>query len=77
MSLRTPLLLNGPLAKPRITVAPEPLAAKLAAGAILAAVHPLAALLTLMDYGDKPVDTNQGCAASLKRLPPAAKPADK
>jgi uncharacterized protein involved in outer membrane biogenesis len=63
-SLRTPIHLEGPLAKPKVRLEAKPLAAKAGAAALLGAVvTPLAALVPLLDPGKKaPIGCEQALA---------------
>jgi uncharacterized protein involved in outer membrane biogenesis len=53
LALRTPLAVQGRLAAPDVSVAERGLARRLAPAALLALAHPLAALLPLVDTGDR------------------------
>jgi len=51
LSVRTPILVTGTLANPRLTPDPAPLAARGAAALILSLINPLAALFALLETG--------------------------
>jgi AsmA family protein len=51
LALRTPLNLTGPLREPKIRPKPGPIAARAAAGAVLAAINPALAALALIETG--------------------------
>ncbi|MFN6995897.1 MAG: AsmA family protein [Aquincola tertiaricarbonis] len=69
-TLRSPLLLTGSFSSPDVGVAPGPIAARVAAGAALAAVAgPLAALLPLLDPGSG--DKEDNCQALVQQSDPA------
>ena len=78
LALRSPLLLQGSLAQPQLTVAKGPIARKLAAASLLALINPLAALIPLIDAGEARSDTRpgQGCQALIARRQ-AASPASR
>lgn len=52
LSLRAPLKVNGTLASPTVSVEPAPLMQRVIPAALLAMLHPLAALLPMLDAGD-------------------------
>ena len=52
LALRTPLLVTGTFADPRVTIEKGPLGRKLATAFLLSLVNPLAALIPLVDPGD-------------------------
>ena len=66
LSLRTPVLVTGTLGSPNVSLAPAPLAGKAIAAGLLSLLHPLAALLPLMDFGAKD-DRAEGCQALAAR----------
>jgi AsmA family protein len=80
LSLRSPLRLQGSFAQPQVSVQTQALGAKLGAVFLLGLINPLAALIPLVDLGDKTA-ANQGaedCArvvlkARLKNRQPAQK----
>lgn len=74
-TLRSPLLLTGSFASPEVGIAKGPIAARVAAGAALAAVAgPLAALLPLLDPGSGEKEDN--CQALVQKSAPGkAEPA--
>lgn len=63
LALRTPVLLQGTLANPQVSLKAAPLAARLGAAALLAMVNPLAALIPLFDVGEG--QKGVGCRALL------------
>lgn len=63
LSLRAPLHIDGTLAAPALSLDKSALASKAVPAALLALVHPLAALLPLLDIGEP--GPAQGCAALL------------
>jgi len=65
VTLRTPIKVEGTFASPDVGLEPEPLGRKLVASALLAAVHPLAALIPLFDRGDPDAGA---CERTLQRL---------
>ncbi|MEO7150598.1 MAG: AsmA family protein [Burkholderiaceae bacterium] len=70
MALRTPLHVRGPLDDPKVSLEKGPLAMKLGASALLALVNPIAALLPLIDTGDKSAADQAlgpGCRALAQR----------
>lgn len=70
-TLRSPLLLTGSFASPDVGIAKGPIAARVAAGAALAAVAgPLAALLPLLDPGSGEKEDN--CQALVQKSEPGA-----
>ena len=75
LALRSPLLVQGSLAEPRISVEKGPVARKLAAAALLALLNPLAALIPLLDTGEaRPGESaGNGCQALLARRPAAGR----
>jgi AsmA family protein len=72
LSLRSPLRVQGSFAKPQISVRSQALGAKLGAAFLLGLLNPLAALIPLVDLGDKSA-ANRGaedCArVALKARP--------
>jgi hypothetical protein len=64
-ALRSPIHVEGPLAKPHVRLEVKPLAAKAAAALALGAITPLAALIPLVDPGKKSMI---GCEQALERL---------
>jgi uncharacterized protein involved in outer membrane biogenesis len=76
LSLRAPLVLAGTLAAPVTGVEGGRVAGKLLAAAALAAAAPVAALLPLLEFGDRP-DNAEPCGAPPKKpagraAPPAS-----
>lgn len=68
-TLRSPLLLTGSFSSPDVGIAKGPIAARVAAGAALAAVAgPLAALLPLLDPGSG--DKEDNCQALVQKSEP-------
>lgn len=72
LALRAPLHIDGPLAAPRLALDRRALTSRALPAALLAMVHPLAALLPLIDPGE-PTDT-LGCRALLASLSGSPKP---
>ena len=85
LTLRTPVHVRGPLNAPQVSLEKGPLARRLGAAALLALVTPIAALLPLIDTGDRDGAAHalaEGCRALVKRsgstaakAAPAASPA--
>ena len=73
LTLRSPLRLEGTFGAPKIRLDSKQLATKVGFAAILAAVHPLAALIALFDPGDK--EHAGGCEKVLQQLRDANGPA--
>ena len=75
LALRSPLLVQGSLAEPRISVEKGPVARKLAVATLLALFNPLAALIPLLDTGEaRPGGSaGDGCKALLARRPAAGR----
>lgn len=69
LTLRAPLRVSGSFADPQLSLQMQPLGLKLAASALLAFVHPLAALVPLVDLGDaeQAQDEAAGCQALWER----------
>ncbi|HZT55395.1 MAG TPA: AsmA family protein, partial [Burkholderiaceae bacterium] len=70
LALRTPVLVRGTFANPRVSVDKGKLGTRLGAAALLALVNPLAALIPLMDVGDS-ADAQRGadaCRALSQRI---------
>ncbi|HUG24779.1 AsmA family protein [Piscinibacter sp.] len=65
MTLRTPIKVQGSFAEPDVGLEPKPLGRKLVIAALLAVVHPLAALIPLFDTGDPDAGA---CERTLQRL---------
>ena len=61
LTLRTPLLVRGTFANPKVSIEKGPLGKKLATSFLLALVNPLAALIPLIDRGD-PASAKTGAA---------------
>lgn len=66
LTLRAPLNVSGTFADPSIRPEGKNLSIKLLAAAVLAAVNPLAAVIPLVDLGDK--TANAGCLRSVAQL---------
>ncbi len=75
LALRTPVLVRGTFAEPRISLDPVPLARKVAGSVLLGLLNPLAALIPFIDTGEDKADARSGCAAVLSRLRAGAQPA--
>lgn len=65
-TLRAPVHLDGSFEKPQIRIEKKPIALKLLAAAALSLVNPLAALIPLIDPGDK--EAAGACQRSVQRL---------
>jgi len=64
-TLRSPLHVEGSFAQPHLRLEPKPIALKAAAAIALGAIHPLAALIPLIDPGKKaPI----GCEQAIQRM---------
>ncbi|HEY0856517.1 MAG TPA: AsmA family protein [Albitalea sp.] len=72
-TLRSPVHVSGTFSQPQFKLEKQPMAARLLGAAVLAAVHPLAALIPLFDPGDK--ESAGGCQRALQRLRDADGPA--
>ena len=66
LSLRSPITISGTLEDPAIGVEAAPLALKLLASAVLAAVAPVAAILPLIEGKDNSV--KEGCAPAIEQV---------
>lgn len=66
MSLRAPVHVQGTFAHPQVHLDKKPVERKLLGAAVLALVNPLAALIPLVDFGDK--ESAGGCQKTLQRL---------
>jgi uncharacterized protein involved in outer membrane biogenesis len=70
MTLRTPVRVQGSLNDPKVSLEKGPLARQLGAAAVLALINPIAALLPLIDPGDREAAegaTAEGCKALIQR----------
>jgi AsmA family protein len=70
LALRTPLLVKGSFAQPKVSVEKAPLARKLGLSVLLGLLNPLAALIPLIDPGDAQATNSGGaggCASFAKR----------
>ena len=67
LTLRTPITVKGTFAAPQVGLEKGPMMRKLAASLLLALVHPVAAVIPLMDPGDGE-GKQGGCAALLDRV---------
>ena len=65
LALRSPLHLDGTLGEPKVSIEKGPLARRLGSSALLAMLHPLAAILPLMDAGDEDA---QGAIAACRSV---------
>ena len=65
LALRSPLRVRGTLGAPQVSVDKAPIARRLVPAALLAMLHPLAALLPLMDAGD---DDGEPAAAACRQV---------
>jgi uncharacterized protein involved in outer membrane biogenesis len=66
LTLRAPLNVTGTFSKPKVFPEVQTLSVKLIASAVLAAVTPIAAIIPLIDLGDK--SGENGCDEAVKRL---------
>jgi uncharacterized protein involved in outer membrane biogenesis len=71
-TLRSPVKVEGRFSAPQVRIEAKPLALKVVAAAALAAINPLAALIPLIDTGDKDAGA---CERTLQRLRDADGPA--
>jgi uncharacterized protein involved in outer membrane biogenesis len=76
LALRSPLHVDGTLGAPKVSVEKAPLVKRVGSAALLAMLHPLAAILPLMDSGDDDAKAAIGACRSVaerakKVLPPA------
>ncbi|MEQ1516011.1 MAG: AsmA family protein, partial [Usitatibacteraceae bacterium] len=69
LTLRTPLLVRGTFAAPKVSIEKGPLGKTLATSFLLALINPLAALIPLIDRGDADAakSGNVGCRNLLQR----------
>ena len=67
MTLRTPLLVKGMLAAPKVSLQAQPLVPKIGASILLGLLNPLAALLPLIDTGGAKDFGEAGCQQLLRR----------
>ncbi|MGH8619026.1 MAG: AsmA family protein [Burkholderiales bacterium] len=72
LSVRTPILVTGMFANPRLAPDPAPLAARGAAALLLGLINPLAALFALLETG--PGEDGR-CPALQRAMPPQPAPA--
>jgi uncharacterized protein involved in outer membrane biogenesis len=75
LALRSPVLVRGSFAHPRVSLEAAPVARKLAGSMLLGLVTPLAALIPLIDTGDGKPQVASECRDLLARLNAGAKPA--
>ncbi|HEX6707299.1 MAG TPA: AsmA family protein [Albitalea sp.] len=73
LTLRSPVRIEGSFSAPKIGLDTKKLATKVGLAAVLASVHPLAALIALFDPGDK--EHAGGCEKVLQQLRDANGPA--
>lgn len=66
VTLRSPVRIEGTFADPRVKLDARKLATKAGAAALLASIHPLAALVALFDPGEK--EAVGGCEQTLQQL---------
>ena len=76
LALRSPLHVDGTLGAPKVSIEKAPLVRRVGSAALLAMLHPLAAILPLMDSGDDDAKAAIGACRSVaerarKVLPPA------
>jgi AsmA family protein len=77
LTLRTPLRVRGPLSKPDVSIEKGPAGLKLAASLLLALINPLAAVIPLIDPGERSgardgVDCQGLVQKAAARRPPAS-----
>ena len=69
VTLRSPVKVQGTFAQPKLGVDATQLATKVGLAAVLAAVHPLGALVALFDPGERDKqDQRPGCERTLQQL---------
>lgn len=78
LALRSPLHVDGTLGAPKVSVEKAPLVKRVGSAALLAMLHPLAAILPLMDSGDDDAKAAINACRSVaerakKALPPPPK----
>lgn len=78
LALRSPLHVDGTLGSPKVSIEKAPLARKVGSAALLAMLHPLAAVLPLMDAGDDDAKAALAACGSVadrarRALPPVPK----
>ena len=78
LALRSPLHVDGTLGAPKVSIEKAPLIKRVGSAALLSMLHPLAALLPLMDAGDDDAKAAIGACRSVaerakKALPPPPK----
>jgi uncharacterized protein involved in outer membrane biogenesis len=73
LALRTPLRVQGSFSDPKISLEKAPLARKVGASVLLGLLNPLAALIPLVDPGERQ-PTGEGCNALLERARQHAQP---
>ena len=66
LTLRTPLRVQGSFSDPKISLEKAPLARKVGASVLLGLLNPLAALIPLVDMGERQ-PSGEGCNALLER----------
>jgi uncharacterized protein involved in outer membrane biogenesis len=66
VTLRSPVKVQGTFAQPKVGLDTKQLATKVGLAAVLASIHPLAALVALFDPGEK--DEHGGCDRTLQQL---------
>lgn len=78
LALRSPLHVDGTLGDPKVSIEKAPLVKRVGSAALLSMLHPLAAILPLMDSGDDDAKAAIGACRSVaerakKALPPPPK----
>jgi len=73
LALRTPLRVQGTFSDPKISLEKAPLARKVGASVLLGLLNPLAALIPLVDPGERQ-PSGEGCNALLERAKQHAQP---
>jgi AsmA family protein len=67
LTLRSPILVQGPFASPRTTPEPGPIAVRILGGIALAFANPLAAIIPFIDPGDNVASPCNQSLATLRR----------
>jgi uncharacterized protein involved in outer membrane biogenesis len=73
LALRTPLRVQGTFSDPKISLEKAPLARKVGTAVLLGLLNPLAALIPLVDTGERQ-PSGEGCNALLERARKHAQP---
>jgi len=77
LALRSPILVRGTFAAPKVSLEAAPIARKVAGSVLLGLITPLAAVIPLLDFGDKKDAEEDGCRTLVRnfKASDAAKPA--